>query len=237
MLALACAALAALQQPAAVVSTPAPIRAWLITRPLPTDTGAARVTRDYLGGETAVFPDSDATWHPVTADPAGLVDLNAVPGGGANRAAVYAFTYLQSARDETRTLILTSDDDVEAWLNGQLIHRHITARGVDDERDSVTVRLAGGWNTLLLKVVNRQGGFGYGAWLDGPAPATTIRRPPDARVAALPAATLTLGALRLTAPFTWSGDQLRTTGEVSVTAWVRALPQWPRSASRWAATR
>jgi len=24
---------------------------------------------------------------------------------------------------------------------------------VDDERDSVTVRLAGGWNTLLVKVV------------------------------------------------------------------------------------
>ncbi|HEX9393415.1 MAG TPA: hypothetical protein VF923_02115, partial [Gemmatimonadales bacterium] len=219
MLALACAALAALQQPVAVVSTPAPIRAWLITRPLPTDTGAARVTRDYLGGETAAFPDSDATWHPVTTDARGLVDLNAVPGGGANHAAVYAFTYLQSPRDETRTLILTSDDDVEAWLNGQLIHRHITARGVDDERDSVTVRLASGWNTLLLKVVNRQGGFGYGAWLDGPALTTVSRRPPDARVAALPGATLTLAALRLTAPFTWSGDQLRTTGEIAVTAW------------------
>ncbi|HEY6852724.1 MAG TPA: hypothetical protein VI139_00650, partial [Gemmatimonadales bacterium] len=115
------------------------------------------MTRDYLGGETAAFPDSDATWRPVTTDAAGLVDLNAVPGGGANHAAVYAFTYVQSPRDETRTLILTSDDDVEAWLNGQLIHRHVTARGVDDERDSVTVRLAGGWNTLLLKVVNRQG--------------------------------------------------------------------------------
>src|SRR5206468_2263995 len=219
MLALACAALAALQQPVSAVPAPTPIRAWLITRPLPTDTGAARVTRDYLGGETAAFPDSDATWHPVAADGGGLVDLNAVPGGGANHAAVYAFTYLQSPRDETRTLILTSDDDVEAWLNGQLIHRHITARGVDDERDSVTVRIAGGWNTLLLKVVNRQGGFGYGAWLDGAALPTAIRRPPDATVAALPAATVTLGALRLTAPFTWSGDQLRTTGAVSVTAW------------------
>src|SRR5690349_12025983 len=142
MLALACAALAALQQPAPAPasSAPTPIRAWLITRPLPTDTGAARVTRDYLGGETAAFPDSDATWRPVTTDAAGLVDLNAVPGGGANHAAVYAFTYVQSPRDETRTLILTSDDDVEAWLNGQLIHRHVTARGVDDERDSVTVR-------------------------------------------------------------------------------------------------
>src|SRR5258706_6993777 len=177
MLAQAWAGLGALKQPAAVVSTPAPIRAWLITRPLPTDTGAARVTRDYLNGETAAFPDSDATWHPVMADPAGLVDLNTVPGGGASHAAVYAFTYLQSPRDETRTLILTSDDDVEAWLNGQLIHRHITARGVDDERDSVTVRLAGGGNTLLVKVVNRQGGVGYCAWLDAPAPAATVRRP------------------------------------------------------------
>ena len=61
MLALACAALAVLHQPVPAVSAPAPIRAWLITRPLPTDTGAARVTRDYLGGETTAFPDSDAT--------------------------------------------------------------------------------------------------------------------------------------------------------------------------------
>src|SRR5258708_2433601 len=208
MLALACAALAALQQPAAVVSTPTPIRAWLITRPMPTDTGAARVTRDYLGGETAAFPDSDQTWHPVTTDARGLVDLNAVPGGGANHAAVYAFAYLQSPRDETRTLILTSDDDVEAWLNGQLIHRHIAARGVDDERDTVTVRLAAGWNTLLLKVVNRQGGFGYGAWPDGPPLTTLSRRPPGPRGAPPPRATLTPPPLPLSAPFTWSGEPL-----------------------------
>jgi alpha-mannosidase len=224
MLALACAALAALQQPVPAIATPAPIRAWLITRPLPTDTGAARVTRDYLGGETTAFPDSDAAWRPVVAGPDGLVDLNTVLGGVTNHTAVYAFAYVRSPRDETRTLILTSDDDVEAWLNGQLIHRHITSRGVDVERDSVTVRLAGGWNALLLKVVNRQGGFGYGAWLDGLAPATANRRPPDAQPGTLPAATITLGALRLTAPFTWSGDQLRTTGAISVAAWGAGVP-------------
>src|SRR5258708_23894983 len=178
MLAFACAALAALQHPAAVVSTPTPIRAWLITRPMPTDTGAARVTRDYLGGETAAFPDSDQTWHPVTTDARGLVDLNAVPGGGANHAAVYAFAYLQSPRDETRTLILTSDDDVEAWLNGQLIHRHIAARGVDDERDTVTVRLAAGWETLPLKGVNRQGGGRDRAAARGPPPPAVRPAPP-----------------------------------------------------------
>src|SRR5258708_7607169 len=181
MLALACAALAALQHRVAVVSPPAPIRAWRSHRPLPTDTGAARVTRDYLGGETAAFPDSDATWHPVTTDARGLVDLNAVPGGGANHAAVYAFTYLQSPRDETRTLILTSDDDVEAWLNGQLIHRHIAARGVDDERDSVTVRLASGWNTLLLKVPDRQGRLRHRPRLRRPPPPPGRPRPPDPR--------------------------------------------------------
>src|SRR5258708_13183684 len=96
MLALACAALAALQQPVAVVSPPAPIRAWLITRPLPTDTGAARGTRDYLGGETAAFPDSDATWHPVTTHARGLVDLNAVPAAGPTHATAYPFPHLHN---------------------------------------------------------------------------------------------------------------------------------------------
>ena len=209
------------QTPPPAHRLPSPIRAWLITQPLPTDTGAARVTKDYLGGERAAFPDSDATWTPITTagDAGGLIDLNQLVRPPTAYAAVYAFTYLYSPREETRTLLLATDDDVAAWLNGQRIHYHEVARGTGTERDTVVVRLAAGWNTLLLKVVNQQGGFGFGAWLDGEPVRTANRRPGDARQGNLPAATVTAGQLKLTAPLAWRGPALEASGSIALTAW------------------
>ena len=220
-------AAALLQAPAAGSRSPhpSPIRYWLITQPLPTDTGAARLTKDYLGGERAAFPDSDATWSPITtaSDAAGVVDLNQLVRPPTTNSAVYAFTYLYSDREATRTLLLASDDDVVAWLNGQRVHAHEVARGTETERDTVVVRLATGWNTLLLKVVNQQGGFGFGGWLDGEAVRATNRRPVDARPGNLPAATVTAGPLKLAAPLVWSGAALETKGSSALTAWGPAV--------------
>lgn len=199
--------------------SPSPIRSWLITEPVPTDTGRPRVARDYLGGERTAFPDSAAAWRPIAAGDDGLVDLNALVHRATDHAAAYAFAYVRSPREETRTLILASDDDVVAWLNGQRIHYHVVARGADTERDTVVVRLAAGWNTLLLKVVNRTGGFGFGAWVAGePLPAAN-RRPADARGVTLPAATVTAGPLKLVAPLAWRDAGLDANGSVALTAW------------------
>ena len=53
-----------------------PITRWLVRGPIPTDTGATRLTRDYLGGETTVLPDSGdviagGVFVPVDADSLG----------------------------------------------------------------------------------------------------------------------------------------------------------------------
>jgi alpha-mannosidase len=177
------------------------------------------VSRDYLGGEVAAFPDSDATWRPITAAADGLVDLNLVSRGSTEHSAVYAFTYLQSPREETRTLLLASDDDVAAWLNSQRIHVHEVARGISGERDTIVVRLAAGWNTLLLKVVNQTGGFGFGAWLDGQPLRAASQRPADARSGNLPAATVTAEPLKLEGPLAWRGPALEASGSIALTAW------------------
>jgi alpha-mannosidase len=205
-----------------VARPPTPIRHWLVTEPIPTDTGSARVAKDYLGREATAFPDSDATWRPIVAadSDAGLVDLNRIVRRGTDYAASYAFTYLYSPIEDTRTLILASDDDVAAWLNGQRIHYHVVARGVGSERDTVVVRLAQGWNGLLLKIVNRTGGFGFGVWVDGGEPLrATNRRPADARPGNLPAATITAGPLKLTAPLRWRGSMLEADASIALTAW------------------
>lgn len=219
-------AVALLQTPA-TPNRPTPIRAWLVTEPVPTDTGAARVVRDYLGSgggprETTVFPDSDATWRPIVAadSEGGLIDLNRIVRRGTDYTASYAFTYIYSPVEDTRTLILASDDDVAAWLNGQRIHYNVVARGVGSERDTLVVRLAQGWNGLLLKVVNRTGGFGYGVWMaDGPSLRSVNRRPAAALGGSLPAPTITAGPLKLATPLTWRGSALEAKATIALTAW------------------
>lgn len=210
--------------PAAPAPPPAPIRTWLITTPAKIDTGAARLVTDYLGGEATAFPDSGAAWRPLTTPADGVVDLNQVFTGQATAfSVVYAFTYLRSPAEDTRDLVVASDDDVVAWLNGQRILLHELARGTDG-RDTLHVRLAAGWNTLLLKIMNRQGGFGFGGWLLGEALPATNRRPADARPGNLPVATVTAAALSFAPPLRWSAGTLGARVRFEVTAWGAGAP-------------
>jgi len=222
--ALNAALLLLIQQPHATPQIPIAIRPWLLTTPVSTDTGATRLTRDYLGGETAVFPDSSDTWRPVTIPATGIDDLGKEFGGAKDRTVVYAFSYVYAPKDESRTLVLASDDDILAWLNGQRIHYHEVPRGVDHDRDTVEVRFAKGWNALLLKVVNRGGDFGFGAWIVGDSIRATNRRPPDAQPGNLPASTVAAGPLRLSGPVTWSHDTLLGTGSATITTWGKDPP-------------
>ena len=137
---------------------------------------------------------------------------------------VYAFSYVYAPTDESRTLVLASDDDILAWLNGQRIHYHDVPRGVDHDRDTVEVRFAKGWNALLLKVVNRGGDFGFGAWIVGDSIRATNRRPSDAQPGNLPASTVAAGPLRLSGPVTWSHDTLLGTGTTTITTWGKNPP-------------
>jgi alpha-mannosidase len=91
------------------------------------------------------------------------------------------------------------------------------------------VRLAAGWNSLLLKVVNRTGGFGVlGRLAHAPGePAldgirSQARRPEGAANAHnQPAATVTASTLRLARPAVWSGDHLDIPALVDIAAWGR----------------
>ncbi len=138
----------------------------------------------------------------MTADTLGRVDLNPHFGVATSNSVAYGAVYLISPEDRTVTLAIESDDDVEAWIGARRVLRHDVARGVGSGTDTVTVRLAGGANRLLYKVVNRLGGFGLGGRLlaSGPDPIDDIeiraRRPADATLAA-PAPSLTLGPIRV----------------------------------------
>ena len=81
--------------------------------------------------------------------------------------------------DRTVLLVMDSDDDLVAWLNGQRVWVHVVARGMGSGSDTVGVRLAAGWNSLLLKAVNRSGGFDVlGRLARAPGETAARRHPP-----------------------------------------------------------
>jgi hypothetical protein len=58
-------------------------------------------------------------------------------------------------------LHLGSDDGLAVFLNGERIHANDVPRGPAPDQDVVKARLKAGDNDLLLKIVNRTGGWGY----------------------------------------------------------------------------
>ncbi|HVO35121.1 MAG TPA: glycoside hydrolase family 38 C-terminal domain-containing protein [Gemmatimonadales bacterium] len=209
------------------------ITRWLLRGPIHTDTGATRVTRDYLGGETTVLPDSGDVvagggWVPVDADSLGGIDLLRVFHDSTDNAAAYAHAYVYAPADRTILLVMDSDDDLVAWLNGQRVWLNVVARGLRSGSDTVPVRLGAGWNSLLLKAVNRSGGFGVLGRLarePGEPPLdgirTAYRRPAGVAGHVFPAGTITGSALRLAGAATWNRDRIELPATLALTAWGR----------------
>jgi len=112
----------------------------------------------------------DVNWRkqPVNSDPesAWWIDLNATMAG--DHRAAYAFTHVKSPSAQKLRLDLGSDDGVKVWLNGALVHTNNTHRGISPGEDKVVVTVNEGWNTLLIKVTNDDGGWALCARLRTP---------------------------------------------------------------------
>jgi hypothetical protein len=61
-----------------------------------------------------------------------------------------------------------SDDAVKVWLNGRLVHQFRGVRGHEALQDRLPVTLDAGWNTVRLKVVQGDGGWGFSCALRMP---------------------------------------------------------------------
>jgi len=210
------------------------VRHWLVRGPFKADTSPAGVSADYLGGEASVLPDSGesvagGSFIPVTADSDGTVDLNAVYAGrSTNWQAAYAHAYVHAPAERTVLLTLASDDDIAAFVNGQRVWLHVVARGVATARDTVPVRLAKGWNTILLEIRNRTGGFGFFGALAPYAAgggvgdlALSADRPAGMRAHMYPAPRVAVGAIALDSMLVWTDGRLEAGATAPVTAWGR----------------
>ncbi len=73
----------------------------------------------------------------------------------------YAFTTVNTEKAGPAYIGLGSDDGVRVWLNGKLVHNNFVRRGTVKDEDIIPVNLRKGTNTILVKVVQGDGGWGF----------------------------------------------------------------------------
>ena len=101
----------------------------------------------------------EVKWREVKAD--GIsVDLLKIFATTENVAA-YAMTSITVPEEMDVQIKAGSDDTLTIWLNGEKIHANNVARGVTPDQDVVDARLRKGENTILLKICQGDGGWGY----------------------------------------------------------------------------
>ncbi len=96
-------------------------------------------------------------WQQV-GDPVWYLNLARQLGG--NDRVAYLRSSLWSDTDQQVMLLLGSDDGVKVWLNDKLVWSNARNRGAEPDDDTVNVALIEGWNTIMCKIANGDGGWG-----------------------------------------------------------------------------
>lgn len=157
------------------------LRKWLLTDRIDAPHGFGRcIDIDFMetaGRETRILPTpgmrsrlidgSVATWHRIESA-TNSVDLTDLVGNHED-SVVYAFTTVYSPRLQAATLFLGSDDGIKVWLNGKTVFNLSRLRGLTPDENRVRVTLRKGVNALLLKITQRNGGWGFACRIAPPA--------------------------------------------------------------------
>lgn len=112
----------------------------------------------------------DAKWQAMPPGPDAkrpwIMDLLKTLGG--DQRVAYARAWVHSGQGRPARLELGSDDGLKVWLNQQVVHTNNIFRGLQASSDKAQVTLNAGWNALLLKVTQLNGGWAFCARFRGP---------------------------------------------------------------------
>jgi len=137
-------------------------RRWLVAGPIPY-AGEPGAALDKAPGDPARAPATGdkadgAAWKSFESAE-DFIDLLAACGGG--RAIACAFAKVVSDADCDACLWLGYDDSVVAYVNGQEVYRFVGGHAAAPDDAAARVRLRKGENTVLLKVLDMGGGWGF----------------------------------------------------------------------------
>jgi CubicO group peptidase (beta-lactamase class C family) len=96
----------------------------------------------------------------VSADGGGIINLDALFGKPDNVVA-YAFAYIHADTAQTAGFYFGSDDGAKVWVNGDLVNEVYVGRGIMIGQDKFQVDLDEGRNSVLVKVAERAGDWGF----------------------------------------------------------------------------
>ncbi len=102
----------------------------------------------------------EVAWKKAAALADGFLNLNDLFQPN-ERVLIYGLAYVHSPDDRTTHILLGSDDGVRVWLNDELVHSNPAYRGHYPDQDKVKVSLRKGWNKVLIKVLQGDGGWGF----------------------------------------------------------------------------
>lgn len=100
--------------------------------------------------------------------------------------ATYLFRRVECSSPRRIELSLGSDDAIKLWVNGALAYENEVARPVAADQERATIDLRAGENTILMKIVNFQGGYGFYFRPSGDGAANEFMRVVDAIVSETP---------------------------------------------------
>ena len=109
------------------------------------ETGPLDTGRDYAGASGPI------RWRSERGED-GVLNLGDRPNS-----VCYAAATVTAAEAGETEMLLGSDDGVQVWINGSLVHERDVQRALVPDDDRVKVRLRAGANSLLFKVHNQGG--------------------------------------------------------------------------------
>jgi len=106
-------------------------------------------------------------WRQVEVQPNGylnLLELYSEP----KEAVAYGLIWVYSPNDGPRAVMLGSDDGGKLLVNGEMVWGEATARAAIPGQNEPRANLRQGWNTMLFKIVQVRGEWGFYLRLDDP---------------------------------------------------------------------
>lgn len=137
---------------------------WLVLGPFP-DPDYTALEKSQLPDETVVQPShnervNDLTWQSIYGEENDYINLAQKLSPNINTVA-YAHVYIYSAVEISCNLVYGSDDGIRIWLNRELKQSLLIRRGPDPNQNTTPIILQPGWNSLLVKVDQGVGGWGF----------------------------------------------------------------------------
>ena len=141
------------------------IRNWLVLAPIQMEgtSGAEEIDKEFLKGEASITPKADdkvtvggrpLTWKAHQTSDFFIDFLKSFGTDHGEYVAGYAVAYLVADTETKATLLLSTNDQGKAWLNGKMIFKFADTRVLEKDSDRIDVTLMKGQNVLVLKVIN-----------------------------------------------------------------------------------